>query len=110
MSKVVEIAIAKKSGHEMISVKHAEVIKGKGIVSDRKFMDNNEIVNQITLIESENINSYNDKFNSSIPHSKFRRNVITKGIKLNDLVGKEFYIGSVKFRAHDLCRPCRYLQ
>ena len=40
----------------------------------------------------------------------FRRNVVTEGIKLNKLVGKEFYVGKVKLKAHDLCRPCKYLQ
>ena len=40
----------------------------------------------------------------------FRRNIITEGIKLNQLLGKEFVIGEVKLKAHDLCRPCKYLQ
>ena len=40
----------------------------------------------------------------------FRRNIITQGIKLNFLVGKEFNIGDVKVKGHDLCKPCKYLQ
>ena len=40
----------------------------------------------------------------------FRRNIITEGIRLNELVGSEFFIGNVKVKAHDLCRPCKYLQ
>ena len=40
----------------------------------------------------------------------FRRNIITQDINLNGLIGKEFYIGNVKIKAHDLCRPCKYLQ
>ena len=40
----------------------------------------------------------------------FRRNIITEGIELNKLVNKEFLIGSVKVKGHDLCRPCKYLQ
>ena len=35
---------------------------------------------------------------------------ITENIRLNDLVGKKFFVGNVKLKAHDLCRPCKYLQ
>ena len=45
-----------------------------------------------------------------IPAINFLRNIITEGIQLNELVGKEFFIGAVKVKAHDLCRPCKYLQ
>ena len=45
-----------------------------------------------------------------IPYINFRRNIITKGIQLNDLVGKEFLIGNIKLKGHRLCNPCRYLQ
>ena len=40
----------------------------------------------------------------------FTEIIRTENIKLNDLVGKEFFIGNVKLKAHDLCRPCKYLQ
>ena len=40
----------------------------------------------------------------------FRRNIITKDVKLNDLIGKEFIVGNVKLKGHDFCRPCKYLQ
>ena len=40
----------------------------------------------------------------------FRRNIITEGVRLNELVGKEFSVGEVKLKGHDLCRPCKYLQ
>ena len=45
-----------------------------------------------------------------IPAINFLRNIVTEGIQLNVLVGKEFFIGTVKVKAHDLCRPCKYLQ
>ena len=45
----------------------------------------------------------------NIPYIDFRRNIITKGIQLNDLVGKNFKIGSVEVEGMDLCRPCKHL-
>ena len=45
----------------------------------------------------------------SIPYINFRRNIITKGIQLNDLVGKKFFVGDVHLEGVDLCRPCRHL-
>ena len=110
MSEVSKICITNKSAEEMQDVNTVEVIASKGIVKDRYFSENNNQDIQITLIESENIDYYNQISETNIPYISFRRNIITKGIQLNDLVGKEFLIGNVKIKGHRLCAPCRYLQ
>ena len=110
MGIVVEIGISKNKGEKIKNSTEVEVIKGKGIVFDRKFKTNNDKNRQITLIEKENINYYNDIAKTKITALDFRRNIVTQNIKLNDLVGKEFFIGKIKVKAHDLCRPCKYLQ
>ena len=110
MSKVFEIAITRNYKGKMIGISSIEAIAKKGLVNDRHFKESNNAQCQVTLIESENINYYNKKFRPSIAYIDFRRNIITRGIKLNELVGKEFLIGEVKVKAHDLCRPCKYLQ
>ena len=81
----------------------------KGVVGDRHFDNYNDPYCQLSLIESENIDEYNLKFGLNIPYLDFRRNIITKGIKLNDLVGKKLSIGNVEVEGIDLCRPCRHL-
>jgi len=110
MGKVVEIGIASIKGSQIQNVNNIEALKGKGLLNDRKFSENNQKERQITLIEIENINYFNNISKTNIPPLDFRRNIITENIKLNDLVGKEFFVGNVKLRAHDLCRPCNYLQ
>ena len=110
MSEVSKICITNKSAEEMQDVNTVEVIASKGIVNDRYFNENNDQALQITLIESENIDYYNQISETNIPYISFRRNIITKGIQLNDLVGKEILIGNVKIKGHRLCAPCRYLQ
>ena len=110
MGKVAEIGITESKGEKILSVNTVEVIKGKGLLKDRKFKENNEKDQQITLIEIENINHFNKISKTMIPAIDFRRNVITRNIKLNPLVGKEFFVGEIKLKAHDLCRPCKYLQ
>ena len=108
--KVVKIGICKNKGSKILSLSDVEAIKGKGLVNERHFKENNEKRCQITLIEIENINHYNKLTGTTIPAINFLRNIVTEGIKLNELVGKEFLIGPVKVKAHDLCRPCKYLQ
>ena len=81
----------------------------KGVVGDRHFDNYNDPYCQLSLIESENIDEYNLKFGLNIPYLDFRRNIITKGLKLNDLVGKKLSIGNVEVEGIDLCRPCRHL-
>ena len=108
--KVVKIGISKNKGNKIVNLNDVEAIKGKGLVNERHFKENNEKRCQITLIEIENINHYNKITGTTIPAINFLRNIVTEGTRLNELVGKEFFIGSVKLKAHDLCRPCKYLQ
>ena len=110
MSKVFQICISKKFNHEMIKLNHIKAIAGKGLFKDRYFKDNNNKKNQITLIESENIDYYNAFLNNNIPYIDFRRNIITKGIQLNKLINKIILIGNVKIFIHELCEPCLDLQ
>tara|TARA_Y100001970_G_C13679648_1_gene577058 strand:- start:101 stop:541 length:441 start_codon:yes stop_codon:yes gene_type:complete len=110
MAKVIHIAISETFKSKMKSVNSAESVAGKGIINDRHFKENNEKKSQITLIEIESINHYNKIAGTSISPINFRRNIITEGVKLNALLGTTFLIGKIKVKAHDLCRPCKYLQ
>tara|TARA_B100000686_G_scaffold49917_1_gene53520 strand:- start:158 stop:595 length:438 start_codon:yes stop_codon:yes gene_type:complete len=108
--EIIKLGITKNNSQNIEEVEKIELLSGKGIVGDRHFQEKNNPKSQLTLIESENIDYYNNKFKVQIPYVNFRRNIITKNIKLNNLVGKEFVIGAVKVRANDLCRPCKHLQ
>ena len=110
MSIIYKIGIVKNSNQKIKEVQEAELISGKGIVGDRHFYDYNDPKNQISLIESENIDYYNQKFKVNISYLNFRRNVVTKGIKLNQLIGKKIQIGDSLIEVNDLCRPCKHLQ
>ena len=110
MGKVLEIGISENNSDKIVKVNEVEAIKGKGLIGEKHFKEDNKKRSQITLIEIENINHYNKITGTKIPAINFLRNIVTEGIKLNELVGKEFLIGSVKVKAHDLCRPCKYLQ
>ena len=119
MPKVFKIGITKNKNLEIQEAKEINLIAGKGIIGDRNFHEYNDGRHgdlhkdgrkQLTLIESENIDYYNKKFNLKIPYLNFRRNIVTKGIKLNDLIGKELLINQTKIKGVDLCRPCKELQ
>ena len=110
MGKVIEIGIANIKGNQIQNVNQVEALKGKGLLNDRKFNENNQKERQVTLIEIENINYFNNISKTNIPSLDFRRNIITENIRLNELVGEEIIVGNVKLKAHDLCRPCKYLQ
>ena len=109
MSKVFKIGITDKNSKKINEVKAIEVLENKGIVGDRHFDEFNDPYCQLSLIESENIDFYNSKYSLNIPYVDFRRNIITKGIRLNDLIGKKFLVGNAKVEGIDLCRPCRHL-
>jgi len=100
-------------GHQKVSLK-----AGKGIEGDRYFSqtgkDRSNYKGQpdweITLIESEVIESFNQRNGHGFHNSDFRRNLVTQGIGLNDLVGKTFTINNVSFFGVQLCEPCASLQ
>ena len=104
---------ANVSGHQKISVR-----AGKGIEGDRYFSNTGKNRSnykgqpdwEITLIESEVIEAFNQDTGNKFHESDFRRNLVTEGIRLNDLVGKTFKINGISFYGVQLCEPCASLQ
>ena len=104
---------ANVSGHQKVSVR-----AGKGIEGDRYFTNTGKNRSnykgqpdwEITLIESEVIEAFNQDTGNKFHESDFRRNLVTEGIRLNDLVGKTFNINGVSFYGVQLCEPCASLQ
>ena len=109
MPKVLKLGMASNNNQAIEEVNSIKVLANQGIVGDRHFKEFNDPYNQLSLIESENIDYYNIKYGLDIPYKDFRRNVVTKGIQLNDLVGKKLIVGNVELEGIDLCRPCRHL-
>jgi len=110
VAEIFKIGITQNNNKIIEEVNSVELIANKGIVGDRYFKDFNDPLTQLTLIESENIDDYNKRYNLNIDYLDFRRNIITKGIKLNDYIEKKILIGNVEVEVIDLCRPCRFLQ
>ena len=109
MSEVYKIGITNNNNQKIREVNSIEVLANQGIIGDRHFKEFNDPYSQLSLIESENIDNYNIKYGLNIPYIDFRRNIVTKGIRLNDLIGKKFLVGEVELEGIDLCRPCRHL-
>ena len=109
MAEVLKLGIAINSNQPIKEVTSIEVLANKGVVGDRHFHEFNDPYNQLSIIEAENIDYYNTKYGLEIPYINFRRNIVTRGINLNELVGQKFTIGNVKLEGIDLCRPCRHL-
>ena len=77
MPEVYKLGISNKSNQQINEVNSIDVLANQGVVGDRHFKEFNDPYNQLSLIESENIDYYNIKFGSNIPYLDFRRNVVT---------------------------------
>lgn len=94
-----------------------EVVAGKGIVGDRYYEGQGTFSNKqpgngerdITFIASEEVDRFNNSRNDRLDYGDFRRNVITRGVNLNELVGKRFSVAGVHFEGLETCEPCAYL-
>ena len=108
--RVISIHVADKAGGPLSALETAELTAGRGIVSDRHyFRPDMEPKRELTLIESEQIEHLNRDSGLDLSPEECRRNIVTRGIRLNDLVGREFRLGAVRLRGMELCEPCAYL-
>jgi MOSC domain-containing protein YiiM len=65
---------------------------------------------ELTLIEAEAIDAVRRDYQVELDAGDARRNIVTRNVPLNHLVGKEFCIGPVRIRGIRLCEPCDHLQ
>jgi len=107
-----EILIAPIRGADLQTIKTVEAIKDTGLAGDRYVVDKNRKGDdyQITLIESEEIDRYNVEYGKSFSALDMRRNLVTHGVRLAELVGKRFMVGSaVILEGIEICEPCSLL-
>ena len=64
----------------------------------------------VTLIEQEAIDAVPREYQIPLAPGETRRNLITRGVALNHLVGREFRVGNVTLRGIKLCEPCGHLE
>jgi MOSC domain-containing protein YiiM len=101
---VEKIAVAKQESELPGAVGEIEVT-GRGLVGDR-YGD----AGDITLIEAEALEGLRADTGIELSHEESRRQVLTRGVDLNELVGKRFTVGSVELEGAELCEPCNHLQ
>lgn len=97
--------------HELVEVHEVECVPGRGLRGDRFFDFKENYKGQITFFSSEVFK----RLASELPLTEdaspgaARRNVVTSGVDLNTLVGREFEIQGVRFEGVEECRPCRWM-
>jgi len=115
--QIYRLFISDKAGEPMRSLKSASLIAGKGVEGDRYFngygtfsekLKGNPAV-ELSLIEKEEIDIFNQNYNQTLNYADARRNIVTEGVRLNALVGKVFTMGNVTLKGIRLCEPCAYL-
>jgi MOSC domain-containing protein YiiM len=100
------IFIRPPGGNPTIEQRSVRVVAGAGIEGDRYFDAHDEPGQNVTFVEAEAIESFALEYGRPLDLSATGRNVVTRGVRLNELVGREFIIGSVRFRGVELCEPC----
>src|SRR5258708_22313564 len=112
---VAPITTAPEAEAPMQSVGEARAVPGHGLEADRYFAQKGtfwkpEASRELTLIEAEAVEAMKRELNVDYGLSDSRRNVVTRGVPLNHLVGKEIWFGQVRTRGLKLCEPCSHLQ
>lgn len=118
--RVVRIYTAPDTGEDMIEREKVTAVENRGLEGDRYFKgkgiwneweDNpNNEASDITFIEAETLDAVGKDYDIDLDPSDPRRNVVTRGVPLNHLVGKQFTVGDAVCEGLNLCEPCGYMQ
>jgi MOSC domain-containing protein YiiM len=93
------------SSEELLPVGSVAAFEGKGLRGDRHFhADGAKPGQALTLIEAEALEYV------GLTGAQSRRQVVVRGVRLNDLVGRRFRVGDVECIGVELCEPCLHLQ
>jgi MOSC domain-containing protein YiiM len=80
-------------------------VTDEGMTGDRYFGRGD-----ITLVEAEALEAFNDETGIPLSHAEIRRQVLTRGVSLNDLLNKRFRVGDVEAVGVEWCEPCNHIQ
>lgn len=113
---VVSIHIAPDAEGRMVAVKETRAVPGKGLEGDRYFRQVGTYSakpgpdREVTLIEAEALEALRRDYGVALEPGESRRNITTRGVPLDFLVGKEFTVGPVSLLGIRLCEPCGHLE
>lgn len=108
---VEQIAIAPEHGKLPAKLECVRVVAGQGPVGDRNFAPGGAGPGEaLTLIAAEALEALRLETGIELSHEASRRNLLTRGIDLNALVGHRFMVGEVLCQGVELCEPCNHLQ
>src|SRR5919204_5712916 len=110
--RVVGIFLTPEHGELPESVERARALAGKGLEGNRYFYADGYAPDgrALTLNAAEALDAFESETNIVLSAAETRRNVLTRGMDVNALVGKRFRIGDVECRGVELCEPCTHLQ
>ena len=113
---VVALQIAPAGAAAMLSRDRVAAVAGRGFEGDRYFFGvgtysrDSGTGRHVTLVEIEAIEALKRDYGIELDPVKTRRNIVTRGVALNHLVGREFSISEVRLRGMRLCEPCAHLE
>jgi MOSC domain-containing protein YiiM len=112
--RVEAVYIAAESEAETAPVQRVSALAGRGLEGDRHFDKRSRrggaAGKDLTLIEAEAIEGLRGDTGIELGLGEARRNVVTRGVRLNALVGRRFTVGDVECRGVELCEPCRHME
>ena len=110
--RVEGIFLTETPGELPQSVERARVVRGAGVVGNRYFYPDGDAPpgRALTLIAAEGLEAFESETGTSLSAAESRRNVLTRGIDVNSLVGKRFRVGTVECVGVELCEPCLHLE
>jgi MOSC domain-containing protein YiiM len=115
--RVKQILVGAEAGSPLESLEAATLEAGRGVVGDRYYFSRGTFSKKLdgtpaieaTLIAQEEIDAFNTLSGRDYSGRDFRRNIVTEGVQLAGLIGREFRVGDATLRGMRFCEPCAHL-
>ena len=116
LGEIVSIQIASNANDPLNNLDQIKAVEGKGLEGDRyynrsgTYSEKHDESREATFIESEALEALASDYHIELKGAESRRNISTRGVALNHLVGKKFRVGEATFLGIRLCEPCTHLE
>ena len=116
LGKVLSIQITSNANDKLSNMEQVQAVAGMGLEGDRyhkrigTYSKKHDESREATFIEAEALEALAADYHIELNGPESRRNITTRGVALNHLVGRKFKAGQAIFRGIRLCEPCGHLE
>jgi molybdopterin synthase catalytic subunit len=99
-----------RGDHGILALRDVACVAGMGLRGDRYFGYRPDFKGQVTFLDADVVDAVRQAMGRpELSSGVFRRNLVVRGVRLSDWIGKRFYFQGVEFEGSEECKPCYWM-